>query len=701
MANAVLVSPYLKSICVLFCLLVSWPVLAQDQTATVPSDPDFAPLNPDAPLDDLPDMEVEWPDLSAPSTGAADDTVDVFADFEERYGFADDGSSEVEQGDVDQDAAQVQAEVAEEGLTDRADTAQDSMEAQRYRVVVTGWPDNAAIAGRFAELSVLESTEKSDANFAQIKRRSESDRDLIERLMRIAGYYDAVVRYNIDASPGQSGLTVNFRILPGAPFVFAKIDLPGAEQLQDPDRPIVLQSLGLSVGDLIDSDRIILGSAAMHTAMLENGYAFAKVDEPELTVDFEKYAGDLLLPVDPGGRYVFGQVRMNDVRLFGAKHVQSLARFDPGDVYRLSDVEDLRRALIATGIVSTVSVTPVPTGDGEIADLAVDVTPARLRTISGELGYGTGEGIKATATWEHRNLFPPEGLLRVSALAGTQEQAGSVTFRRNNFRKRDQVLNASLVFANIDRSAFEARTATLSANIERLSNINYQKRWTWSAGVEALWSQERDAVGLIRTDDRESFRIAGLNGFIGYDASDDLLNPSKGFRLSARLSPEYSWSDGGHGYVKAQVDGSFYQPAGERLVLAARGRLATIAGSDTVDIAPSRRLYSGGGGSVRGYGFQRIGPRDVNNDPVGGRSLAEFSLEARVRFGNFGVVPFVDAGNVYDSSTPDFSEFRIGAGIGLRYYSSFGPIRIDVGTPINPQTGDSRIAIAVSLGQAF
>lgn len=699
MADIVLVSPYLKNFCALACLLVTWPVSAQGQVESAPSAPEFAPLNPDVPLENLPDMEVDWPDMTAP----ADDAVDVFADFEERYDFAADGVTDVEQTGVAQiDAAEgVQVGEVRESVADGEDTARDTMEAQSYRVVVTGWPENAAIAERFATLSVLESTEKSDANFAQIKRRSESDRDLIERLMRIAGYYDAVVRFSIDAAAGQKELTVNFRIIPGAPFVFSRIELPGSEQLRDPDRPVVLQSLGLAAGDLIDSDRILLGSAAMQTAMLENGYAFAKVEEPELTVDFEKYSGDLLLPLDPGRRYVFGQVRMNDVRLFGAKHVQSLARFNPGDVYRLSEVEDLRRALIATAIVSTVTVTPVPAEDGYSADLAVDVAPARLRTISGELGYGTGEGIKVIGSWEHRNLFPPEGLLRVSALAGTQEQAGSITFRRNNFRQRDQVLNASLVLANIDRSAFEARTATLSANIERLSNINYQKRWTWTAGVEGLWTQERDAVGPVRTDIRESFRIVGLNGFIGYDASDDLLNPTKGFRLSARVAPEYSWSDGGHGYVKAQVDGSFYQPAGDRLVLAARARLATIAGSDTVEIAPSRRLYSGGGGSVRGFGFQRIGPRDVNNDPVGGRSLAEFSLEARVRFGNFGVVPFVDAGNVYDDSTPDFSQFRVGAGIGLRYYSSFGPIRIDVGTPINPQTGDSRIAIAVSLGQAF
>ena len=109
-----------------------------------------------------------------------------------------------------------------------------------------------------------------------------------------------------------------------------------------------------------------------------------------------------------------------------------------------------------------------------------------------------------------------------------------------------------------------------------------------------------------------------------------------------------------------------------------------------------------GGGSGRGYGYQEIGPRDVNNDPVGGRSLAEFSVETRIRFGqSFGIVPFFDGGNLYAPALPDFTGLRYGTGIGVRYYSSFGPIRVDVGTPLNPRRGDSRIAIYVSLGQAF
>ncbi len=111
---------------------------------------------------------------------------------------------------------------------------------------------------------------------------------------------------------------------------------------------------------------------------------------------------------------------------------------------------------------------------------------------------------------------------------------------------------------------------------------------------------------------------------------------------------------------------------------------------------------AGGGASVRGYGYQAIGPRyGEDDDPVGGKSLAEFSLEGRIRFGNFGVVPFVDAGNISTSFLPRFRDLRVGAGIGVRYYSNFGPIRVDVGTPINPQSGDPKIAVYVSLGQAF
>jgi translocation and assembly module TamA len=133
--------------------------------------------------------------------------------------------------------------------------------------------------------------------------------------------------------------------------------------------------------------------------------------------------------------------------------------------------------------------------------------------------------------------------------------------------------------------------------------------------------------------------------------------------------------------------------------------LGTILGASVFDIAPSRRFYSGGGGSVRGYGYQQLGPRDASGDPIGGRGLAEFGIESRIRLkqfgGNFGVVPFFDGGSLTRKVMPNFTNWRFAAGIGVRYYSTFGPIRVDLGVPLNRRKGDGPVAVTVSLGQAF
>jgi len=209
----------------------------------------------------------------------------------------------------------------------------------------------------------------------------------------------------------------------------------------------------------------------------------------------------------------------------------------------------------------------------------------------------------------------------------------------------------------------------------------------------------------LQLKETKKFLIAALPASLYYDGSDDLLNPTTGFRLGGRISPEISAHGGSFAYGRMQVDASAYRPLSDRTVVAGRVRLASIVGAGTSGIAPSRRLYSGGGGSVRGYGYQRLGPRDGDGDPVGGRGLAEFALEARYRLtafgGNFGIVPFLDGGTLSDKSWPDFKDWQFGAGIGFRYYSNFGPIRVDVGTPLNPRNGDSRVAVTVSLGQAF
>jgi translocation and assembly module TamA len=126
-----------------------------------------------------------------------------------------------------------------------------------------------------------------------------------------------------------------------------------------------------------------------------------------------------------------------------------------------------------------------------------------------------------------------------------------------------------------------------------------------------------------------------------------------------------------------------------------------INGAERAQIAPSRRFYGGGGGSVRGFGFQELGPKDPGNRPIGGRSLVEAAAEVRYRFGNYGIVGFLDGGQVYTSSLPGFTDWRFGVGIGGRFYTNFGPMRLDIATPLNRKPGESRLAVYVSIGQAF
>src|SRR3546814_20460653 len=172
--------------------------------------------------------------------------------------------------------------------------------------------------------------------------------------------------------------------------------------------------------------------------------------------------------------------------------------------------------------------------------------------------------------------------------------------------------------------------------------------------------------------------------------SSDLLNPTSGFRLTAHVSPEISFGRGTNPYARGMIEGSAYYPVSEAIVLAGRVRVASIAGADRTDIAPSRRLYGGGGGSVRGFGYQELGPKDPNGDPSGGRSLNEAAAEVRYRFGHFGIVGFVDAGPVYESFTPKFSDWRFGAGIGGRFLPHFGPRPLDVGTPLGRRRSGGR-----------
>ncbi len=612
-------------------------------------------LDPESPMAPLPDFGVEWPDLNkvdpvSPTIEVTPRTVDI----------ADD---------------------------------------QRYKLVIAGIDALAPIVGtRFNELSVLKEGEGKPANVAQIDRRARDDAELLNTILRAEGYYDANIETDVTPADGQ--LLVTLTVEPGPLYKFGDVQIAGVP------KPEVEAAFGLKNDDAVNADAVIDGELALKEKLGREGFPFAKVAEPEIVIDHDTRVATLNLNVESGGERRIGAIKLvGDRAPFDARHVGIIARFRPGELYDQAKIDDLRRALIATGLISTVKLEPVEGATAGTVDIATTIDPAPVRTIAGELGYGTGEGFRIEGSWQHRNFIRPEGAVTFRGVAGTREQSLGALLRMGNFRRRDQVLNASMIASREKRAAYDASTFEIAANLERQTNIIWQKKWTYSLGFELLASDEKDFVAIAGIAQRRTYFIGALPATLGYDGSDNLLDPTKGFRLSGRVSPEVSATGKVFGYVRAQFDGSAYYPVNDRLVIAGRARVGTTVGAGREDIAPSRRFYSGGGGSVRGFGYQEIGPRNVLDQPIGGKSLAEFSLEARVRLpffgGNFGVVPFVDAGNIYSGSFPKLTGMRLGAGVGLRYYSNFGPIRIDVGTPLGRRPGESIVAVQVSLGQAF
>jgi len=594
----------------------------------------------------------------------------------------------------------------------------------RYDTEIVGL-DKLELDAQFKALSALREGDGKAANSTQVQARAREDEQLAIRLMRSLGYYDATATSVIEtvpapAVPGRPGrLRAVLTATPGRLYTLGSVTVTAAETTPP---NLVRDSLPLKVGDPVEAARIQGAEANVALVLPQRGYPFVAVGERDILLEDQspEPTGAYTLPVETGPRSSFGRLTTAGDPVFDLEHLNVFPRFKEGELYDRRMQDDLRDALVATGLFRGVAVEPQRTGrtqpDGtEAVDLRVTQTRGPARTLAATGGYSTGQGVRVEGSWTHRNLFPPEGALIAAGVAGTQEQGLSGTFRRSNAGRRDRTFTAIASASHQNYDAYEAFIGTLSARWSYDSTPIWQKTFTYSYGVELTGTNEDVFDFDVNDRRRRTFGIAALPGQVVFDRSDSLLNPTRGYRLKLNLSPETSVRGGVRPYVRAQIEGTFYQPVGERLVIAGRARAASIQGIDRDDLAPSRRLYGGGGGSVRGYGYQRLGPfepqqfefdddgvlQEVERRPLGGRSLNEFALEARYRFGNFGIVPFIDAGNSYEGTIPKASSLRFGAGIGGRFYTNFGPFRIDVATPLNPRPGDGKVALYLSIGQAF
>ncbi|MGZ3304427.1 MAG: autotransporter assembly complex protein TamA [Asticcacaulis sp.] len=566
-----------------------------------------------------------------------------------------------------------------------------------YDTTVNGLPRQEQ--DRFNQLSALRGGKGRAANASMVRARAAEDEALVLRLLKSDGYYDGTVTTTVTTTAGRvlAHLVVN----PAKPYHMGQISI-AAQPTTPPG--LIRDALPLHTGQPIVADEVLAAEANVSLVLPQNGYPFAAVKGHDIALDPTTWSGDYTLNVDTGNRSRFGVFKSEGDPVFKPGHIAELTRFRPDDLYDNRKIDDLRQALVATSLFRSVSVEPVATGninaDGtEEVDLLVRQARGPVHTLAAEAGYSTGQGFTATGTWTNRNLLPPEGALILNGTIGTQQQGLGVTFRRSNAGIRDRTVSYGFVTTHTNET-FEAYTGTLSYAVSRVSTPIWQKEWTWGYGVNLLGSHETSDP-KVKNPVYTDYSLADVPLKLGWDKSDDLLNPTRGFRLGAQVTPEVAFGKSSPANILTILDGSAYHRLSDNMVVAGRVRLGSILGGSLLDLAPSRRLYAGGGGSVRGYAYQALGPLDASNSPTGGTSLNEFSLELRYRIGNLGIVPFIDAGQVYATPMPQFSDLRFGAGIGARMYTNFGPLRIDVATPLGQNTRNVAIALYVGIGQAF
>ncbi len=562
------------------------------------------------------------------------------------------------------------------------------------------------LAEQFQSLSTLRDAKGRAANESQLSARLTEDSKLLERQLHAEGWYDAKITTRVDpavAGAANQPVTAVLLVAPGQRYSIGSIVVTA-----DPTVPagLIDTNLALKVGEPIVAERIQGAEANVAVVLPQQGYAFAEVGQRDVLLDPETHLGEYTLPVTVGPRVRFGGFETTGDLAFDARHVEVLSRFKRGELYDSRQVDDLRAALVATGLFSSVAVEPKrtgqPLGDGtEAVTMLVTQDAGPPRTLAATAGYNTGQGLRLEGSWTHRNYFKPEGALIASGVLGTGEQGASAAFRRSNAGKRDRTFQVNLDALHSNYDAFSAFTGRLAARLSYDSTPIWQKPLTWAVGAEVLGTIEKDYNFALGERDSRKFLIAAITGQVGIDRTNSLLDATRGFRAQILVQPEGALSDGLRPYLRSQLDGSAYYPVGDKLVIAGRGRVASTVGIDRFDLAPSRRLYAGGGGSVRGFGYQQLGPKDPDGRPLGGLSLVEAAAEVRYRFGDFGAVGFIDAGQVSERTAPTLSGLRTGIGVGARYYTNFGPLRVDVATPLGRRRGESLINVYISIGQAF
>ncbi len=541
--------------------------------------------------------------------------------------------------------------------------------------------------------------------------RARADQTRFAAALHSFGYYDGKAAITIagrplddpellpalDATPAGQTVPVNVTLTPGPLFHLGQVTLTG------PVPPAAQAALHLAPGQPAVAADVLAARDRLLKALQDSGHALAKVDPPTATLHEAGRTLDVGFAVDAGPRVDLGPISISGLGRTNEDYVRRRLLIHQGEQYSPDAIGKARDDLAGTGIFNTVRITPADglDADGQLP-MQVAVTERPPRTVQLGVAYSTDLGGSLTANWTHHNLFGDGEQLSLTAaateLGGLAAVQPGYTLDAQltypDWRQRGQTLTFNALAERQYLIAYDQTAAILSAVLSRKLLPDLTGSIGLSAEQESI-SQE----GITRP-----YTLLQVPLTLQFDNTHSLLDPTHGYRLGTTITPTESLDQQATTFVIAQASGSTYLDlsGNGRSVLAARLLVGAVEGAGTFGIPADQRFYAGGSGTVRGFVFQSVGPQFADGIPIGGTAIDAGSLEFRQRIGgNYGFAVFADAGQVSDAGVPFTGTPQVGVGAGARYYTSFGPLRVDFAVPVTNQPHGGSFEVYIGIGQAF
>jgi translocation and assembly module TamA len=570
--------------------------------------------------------------------------------------------------------------------------------------------------------------------------RARSDLDRLKTVLESYGYYQSYVAITIDGLPlddptlgekltskakgDDAHVKITFSI--GPVYHLRKIDIDGEIPKS------VEGALGLSTAAPAIAAVVLAAGERLQAALEDQGYAFAKVDPPIAHEIPAERVLDVSFHVVTGARVQIGDINIQGLKRLRESFVRQRLLVHKGEQYGASKIEKARKDLLALGVFTTVTakIGTAANSAGQIP-ITFRVRERPLHNVSLNVAYSTDLGGSSGVIWTNRDVTGKADQLTLGAsvlnLGGTASTGIgydlSAKYLLPEFGHRDQSLQLAVQAINQSLQAYDQKAITFGATLTRkLSSI-----WTASVGItaeverigqEGFETQNCPATGcpqeIFTTALLTShYTLLALPFSLLYNTTgldSPIEDATHGMRASFSEAPTLSIGTKSSKFFITQGNVSYYfdlhalglthDPG--RSVIALRALAGLAQGASEYSLPPDQRFYAGGSGTIRGYRYQSVGPRFPDNNPIGGTAINAGTVEYRQRIGqNLGFAMFLDAGQVSQNVNPLDSTLRFGAGTGVRYYTPIGPIRLDVGVPINRIEGGDAFEIYIGLGQSF